>query len=290
MKLEYGTPEYEELKREALSLYGVVPTEQFNAKQAIRDRIDYLKDKLRKTEMQGYVLGISGGVDSTTAGRLCQLACEELRLEGYFAQFIAERLPDGIQIDELDAQIALAFINPDKIITVNVKEASDSLSKQGVAEFNRLEGNKLTAEKIDFNRGNISCRMRMSSQYQLAAMYNSLVIGTDHSSEALTSFYCKWGDQGVDLLVLNGLNKTQVRLVAKELGAPEKLWSKPAMAGLEMLNPTKTDESSLGVSYPVMDSFLEYKEIDKDIEYKLIYQFMVTQHKRQPVPGFEKVK
>lgn len=285
--LVYGTPEYNALKKEALDLFGVIPTEKFNVKKAIRDRIDYLKWKLRVTEMKGYVLGISGGVDSTAAGRLCQLACEELRAEGYFAQFIAERLPAGVQIDEADAQAAVKFINADKMITVNVGAAADSLSEQGVSEFIKLEGNKLTPEKIDFQRGNIACRLRMTSQYQLAGFYEALVIGTDHSVEGVCAYFCKWGDSGVDLLVLNGLNKGQVRLVAKELGAPEFLWSKPAMAGLEVLNPTKTDESSLGIPYPILDMFLEGKEVDKDMEYKIVRQFMITQHKRQPIPGFE---
>jgi NAD+ synthase len=286
-ELVQGSPEYNELKAEALALFGVVATENFDVKLAIRQRIDYLKQKLRNTEMRGFVLGISGGVDSTAAGRLCQLACEELRAENYFAQFIAERLPAGVQIDEADAQAAIKFINADKTITVNVGPASDSLSEQGVKGFTELEGNILTAEKIDFNRGNISCRLRMASQYQLAAFYNALVMGTDHSVEAVCAFFCKWGDSGVDLLVLNGLNKAQVRLVAKELGAPESLWAKPAMAGLEALNPKKTDEASLGIPYPVLDTFLERKEVDKEMEYKIVYQFLITQHKRQPIPGFE---
>lgn len=285
--LIYGTAEYNALKKEALTLYGVTPTENFDVKAAIRNRIDYLKWKLRATEMKGYVLGISGGVDSTAAGRLCQLACEELRAEGYFAQFIAERLPAGIQIDEADAQAAVRFINADKMITVNVGDAANSLSEQGVAEFIKFEGDKLSAEKIDFQRGNIACRLRMTSQYQLAGFYDSLVVGTDHSVEAVCAFFCKWGDSGVDLLVLNGLNKTQVRLVAKELGAPQFLWAKPAMAGLEILNPTKTDEASLGISYPILDMFLEGQEVDKDNEYKIVRQFFITQHKRQPIPGFE---
>ena len=70
---------------------------------------------------------------------------------------------------------------------------------------------------------------------------------------------------------MNGLNKTQVRLVSKELGAPEFLWNKVATADLEELAPQKTDESALGIDYNVLDSFLEGKDIDKDSEFKIQY-------------------
>jgi NAD+ synthase len=80
----------------------------------IRQRIDFLKDYLRSTPARGYVLAVSGGQDSALAGRLCQLACEELRAEGHDAMFVAVRLPYGVQADEDDAQIALRFIRPDQ--------------------------------------------------------------------------------------------------------------------------------------------------------------------------------
>lgn len=286
-ELIYGSEEYIALKAEALKLYGVVPTEKFDVKSAIRNRIDYLKFKLKMTGMRGYVLGVSGGVDSTTASRLAQLACEELRAEGYFAQFIAERLPAGTQLDEADAQAALKFINPDKIITVNIGEAAKNLSFQGVEQFKNLEGDTLSAYQVDFSLGNLKARLRMASQYQIGALYNALVLGTDHSTEGICGFWTKWADGSCDSLILNGLNKTQVRLVAKELGAPEFLWSKIATADLEELAPQKTDESALGIEFKIIDAFLEGKEIDKENEYKLIRQFYITQHKRKPIAEFE---
>jgi NAD+ synthase len=102
-----GTKEYTAMKAKILADCGVVKTEDFDVKSAIDKRIKYLKEKLRSTGMKGYVLGISGGVDSTTTGRLCQLACDELRQEGYQAHFIAMRLPAGVQRDEEDAQTSI---------------------------------------------------------------------------------------------------------------------------------------------------------------------------------------
>lgn len=67
-------------------------------------------------------MGISGGQDSTLAGRLAQLAAEELRAEGYEAKFYAVRLPYGTQRDEEDAQATLAFIKPDQTFVFNIED------------------------------------------------------------------------------------------------------------------------------------------------------------------------
>jgi len=95
---------------------------EINPKQEIQDRVEFLKSYLKKTGAKGYVLGISGGQDSSLAGRLAQLAAEKARMEGYDAQFIAVRLPYGIQVDEEDAKRALDFIKADKEYVFNIKE------------------------------------------------------------------------------------------------------------------------------------------------------------------------
>lgn len=290
--LIYGSAEYNAIKAEILRLHGVNPTESFDPKTAIRKRIDHLKLRLRETGQKGYVLGISGGVDSSTCGRMCQIACEELREEGYFAQFIAVRLPAGVQRDENDAQAALKFINPDKLITVNVGEAANLLSLQGVQEFRKLEGeDKLSIHQEDFNLGNIKCRLRMTVQYQLAAMYGGLVLGSDSNPENITGFFCKFGDGAADQVILygekgNGVSKRQIRLMAKELGAPQHLYEKPPTADLESLNPGKIDDEGFGFAYNLLDDFLEGKEVDADTEYKIVKLYVATQHKRDPIPVF----
>lgn len=282
---EIGTKEYNEVKEQMLRDFQVVPTENFDAKVAVRKRIDYLKNSLRNTGLKALVLGISGGVDSTTAGRMAQIACEELRAEGYQAQFVAVRLPAGVQKDEADAQEAIRFINADKTLTVNVGEASTNLSIQGVNEFKK-QGEEITEAQADFNKGNIKARLRMVAQYQIAAMYGGLVLGTDHNSEGIVAFYTKFGDGACDLIVLNGLNKRQVRLCAKELGAPSVLWSKAPTADLEELNPGKLDDEGFGFPYDVLDDFLEGKEVDKEIEQKIMVKYIQGAHKRNPIPQF----
>lgn len=154
----------------------------------------FLKDYLKKHSfLKTYVLGISGGQDSTLAGRLAQLAIEEMRAETGDAsyQFIAVRLPYGVQADEDDAQRALAFIQPDVSLVVNIKESADAMTKA-------VEATGATVS--DFNKGNIKARSRMIAQYALAGSYKGAVVGTDHAAENVTGFFTKFGDGGADIL------------------------------------------------------------------------------------------
>lgn len=285
-ELIFGTPEFKAVAKEIRQVCGVVPTEQFDVKSAIRKRIDYLKTFLKNSERKAFVLGISGGVDSTTTGRLCQLAVEELRAEGYDSKFVAVRLPAGVQLDEADAQEAIRFINADKTITVNVGDAATNLSVQGAEEFKKV-GGVANEDTLDFAKGNIKARLRMISQYQLAFLYEGVVIGTENRSEFCTAFFTRWGDQSCDLGVINSLNKRQVRLVAKELGAPEKLWNKTPTADLEERKPQKTDEEGLGFSYDYIDDYLEGKEIPENVEFKLVNHYNKTRFKRDPIVEFK---
>ncbi|VFS56965.1 NH(3)-dependent NAD(+) synthetase [Kluyvera cryocrescens] len=99
---------------------------QIDAKEEIRRSVDFLKSYLKTYPfIKSLVLGISGGQDSTLTGKLCQLAINELRSEtgDNALQFIAVRLPYGVQFDEQDCQDAIAFIQPDRVLTVNIKAA-----------------------------------------------------------------------------------------------------------------------------------------------------------------------
>lgn len=276
---------YNEVKAEILQECGVIETSKFNPESAARKRINYLKNFLIKSGRKALVLGISGGVDSTTAGRLAQLACEELRAEGHQATFVAVRLPSGVQKDEQDAQDAVKFINADKLLTVNIGEAATLLSVQGVDEFKRA-GGVLTDAQADYNKGNIKARLRMTVQYQIAAMYEGLVLGTDHNAEYVMAFYTRFGDEACDVTVLGGMNKRQIRLLAKHLGAPSHLWQKAPTADLEELNPGKLDDEGFGFDYNYLDSFLEGCEIPDDVEKKIVTHFDKTRFKRSPIPGY----
>lgn len=258
---------------------------EIDARFEITRRVNFIKELLVNSGLKHLILGISGGVDSSTCGRLAQLAVNELNEEhGEGFKFIAIRLPYNIQADEEDAQLALKFIQPSQCITTNVMAGVDGVHQEAVTI---LEDNGLlaaNAHRLDFSKGNVKARTRMVMQYHLAGILGGLVIGTDHSAENITGFYTKWGDGACDLAPLFGLSKRQVRLLARTMGAPEKLIVKAPTADLEELDPGKEDEAALGVSYDDIDNFLEGKVVKEEVATKLVSIFNKTQHKRKPIP------
>lgn len=269
--------------KDILAYFKVLPEIQPDFE--IQRRVEFIKQRLRITGCSHLVLGISGGVDSTLCGKLAQLAVEQLRQESSkHYQFIAVRLPYGEQKDESDAQQALEFIQADKLVTVNVKAASDALHEQVNQALEQQQLLHATSDKIDFIKGNVKARQRMIAQYEIAGFVNGLVLGTDHAAENLTGFYTKWGDGACDLAPLFGLNKRQIRQISRHLGASELLVDKVPTADLESDTPLRSDEEALGIPYDDIDDFLEGKTVSAEIEQKLIQYFLRSQHKRQAIP------
>ncbi|MDA1804891.1 ammonia-dependent NAD(+) synthetase [Bacillus cereus group sp. BY32LC] len=242
-------------------------------KAEIRKRVDFLKDYVKKTGAKGFVLGISGGQDSTLAGRLAQLTVEEIRNEGGNATFIAVRLPYKVQKDEDDAQLALQFIQADQSVAFDIASTVDAFSNQ----YENLLGESLT----DFNKGNVKARIRMVTQYAIGGQNGLLVIGTDHAAEAVTGFFTKFGDGGADLLPLTGLTKRQGRALLQELGADERLYLKMPTADLLDEKPGQADETELGITYDQLDDYLEGKAVPTDVAEKIEKRYTVSEHKRQ---------
>ncbi|MEC1377284.1 ammonia-dependent NAD(+) synthetase [Heyndrickxia oleronia] len=250
--------------------------------EEIRKSIDFLKNYLKKYPfLKGFVLGISGGQDSTLAGKLAQLAINEMIEEtgNPDYQFIAVRLPYGIQKDMDDVNDAIEFIQPTRALTVNIKAAVDA-SEASLKEV----GIHLS----DFAKGNEKARERMKVQYSIAAMENCVVLGTDHSAENLTGFYTKYGDGGADLVPLFRLNKRQGRMLLKELGCPEHLYMKTPTADLEDERPQLADESALGVTYEEIDDYLEGKEVSEQAKKTIENLYAKSEHKRHlPITVFD---
>ncbi|QGW78151.1 ammonia-dependent NAD(+) synthetase [Pseudomonas alkylphenolica] len=245
-----------------------------DAAQEIATRIDFLKERVRATHTKGLVLGISGGVDSTTAGKLCQIAVEQLRAEGYSAKFYAVRLPFYVQRDEEDAQQALRFINPDETLTVDIGQSVDAM-------MGALSGQHTADEHaIDFVKGNVKARARMIAQYAIAGDKGCLVVGTDHAAEAVMGFFTKFGDGACDLTPLAGLVKGQVRQIALVLGAPADLVVKTPTADLEDLDPGKPDELAYGCTYDEIDNFLLGRPVSAQSAKVIIGAYAKTAHKR----------
>jgi NAD+ synthase len=264
------------LRAEILQELGAKPT--IDAEGEVRARVDFLKGYLRSTPAKGFVLGISGGQDSTLAGRLAQLAAAELREEGHDAEFVAVRLPYGVQADEHDAQTSLEFIKPDRSVTVNIKPSTDAAAAESAGGLAEIIGHD--GELRDFVRGNIKARERMVIQYAIAGQLGHLVIGTDHAAEAITGFFTKYGDGGVDLTPLTGLSKRQGAALLQHLGAPASTWAKVPTADLEDNRPALPDEEALGLRYSEIDDYLEGKEVTAAVAEKLESMYLGTRHKR----------
>ncbi len=259
---------------------------EIDAAFEIKRRVTFIKETLLASGLKHLVLGISGGVDSSTCGRLAQLAVDELNNEHKDSQykFIAMRLPYGVQADEQDAQDAINFIQPSATVTTNVRAGADGINLETLKALDAAGLDKPSKEQIDFSKGNVKARSRMVAQYHVAGILGGLVIGTDHSAENITGFFTKWGDGACDLAPLFGLSKRQVRQLAKYLGAPSILVEKAPTADLEDLEPGKKDEDALGISYEQLDNFLEGKPVPADIEASIIAIYKRTQHKRAPIP------
>lgn len=259
-----------ELQKTIIAELGVKP--EIDPAAEVQNRVRFLQDYLKATGSKGFVLGISGGLDSTLAGRLAQLAVDGLRAEGVEARFIPVRLPYNVQHDEDDAQAALDFIDGEAEVTYDIAAAVDGFE----SEFTAATGEPIT----DYNKGNVKARVRMVAQYALAGAQGLLVIGTDHGAEAVTGFFTKFGDGAADILPLSGLNKRQNRQLLKHLGADERLWAKVPTADLLDDKPGQTDEAELGLSYDVIDDYLEGRVVpEKDAE-KLEQVYLRSRHKR----------
>lgn len=263
-----------------------------------RRRARFLADYLRASGQRRLLLAVSGGVDSALAGRLCSLAVAELRAADEEADaggrggsgaapdysFLALRLPYGTQRDAADAGRALDWMQPTEVATVDIAAAVRAL-ESSLPE--REAAGRSEADR-DFARGNTKARMRMAAQYHLANLGGGLVVGTDHSAEALVGFFTKFGDGAADVAPLFGLSKRQVQLLARHLGAPADLVEKTPTADLEDLRPGVPDEEALGLTYREMDDWLEGRPVPAGAAARIKRIHAATEHKRRgPVTPYD---
>lgn len=269
-----------ELQEKIIDFEHVLPI--INPKREIRRSVDFLKDYLKKNPfLKSYVLGISGGQDSTLTGKLTQMAINEMREEtgDKSYQYIAVRLPYGVQADASDAADAVKFQQPDQDLIVNIKDPVDAL----------VDSVEKTGVKItDFNKGNIKARQRMVVQYAIAGANNGAVVGTDHAAENFSGFYTKYGDGAADVTPLFRLDKRQGRQLLEELNCPSHLYKKVPTADLEGNRPSLPDEEALGVTYEEIDDYLEGKEINKTSAEQIEKLWKKSEHKRHlPISVFD---
>ena len=241
----------------------IIPQEEIN------NRVEFLKGFLQKTHLKGYVLGMSGGQDSTLTGKLAQMAMEKEK------KFVAVRLPYGVQRDADDVDLAIDFIQPDEVYEFNIKSTVDALC----AEYEKAFGEALA----DYHKGNVKARIRMVVQYALAGMENLAVLGTDHASENITRFFTKHGDGAADVIPIFGLSKFQGREMLQTFqDCPERIYTKTPTPDLLDHAPCRPDEDELGCSYQDLEDFLTGKEVSDDVFDKIYSFYRKGDHKVKP--------
>lgn len=237
--------------------------------------VNWIKKQVKAAGAKGCVFGLSGGLDSSVVGVLCKRAFPENSL--------GLLLPCFSQEEDLRhaRKVAEQFSIQTKLIDLG--PASDQL-------YIQLEGKAYDKKEMDLAIANLKPRLRMISLYYHANKLNYLVVGTGNRSEAVMGYCTKYGDAGVDLLPLANLLKTQVRELAKEVGVPDEIISKPPSAGLWS---GQTDEDEMGITYNDLDKIItgldnnELKGLDPKLVEKVKKTMATSRHKRRVPPAFK---
>jgi len=258
----------------------------FDADVFIEKACRFIQEKVETSNSNGVVIGLSGGIDSTVVAGLAVKALGANNVKGFVLPststsdedlFDAELVKTGLDIE-------CGFISIDDFVENFLSSCSNE---------------KLPDEYKEIALMNVKPRMRMTILYYYAAIYNSLVIGTGNKTEIQLGYFTKYGDGGVDLLPIGDLYKQEVKSVARKLNVPESIINKAPTAGLK---PNQTDESEIGLSYPIIDRILylyleENKSTDEisnllDIQQNkvehIIKMVKNSQHKRSTAPILNK--
>lgn len=211
------------------------PWLSFEPDRAIGVVAGFLSDYVEDVGAEGFVVGISGGLDSATSATLAARALDPGALDLVF-------LPGPTTSDE-DREMAGAVAEAigTELAEVEIGPATEALSDELGIEPDRVV------------TGNLQARLRMAAAYARAKASGRLVLGTGNKSELLTGYFTKHGDGGVDLLPLGDLYKTQVREIARRVDVPEAVITRAPTAGLWR---GQTDEAELGLAYADLDVVL----------------------------------
>lgn len=230
--------------------------------------ITLLQDVLASGSSKGFVVGLSGGIDSGVAATLCVRAAGPERVQGIF-------LPSAVtpSEDAADVQLLADFLNI-PVMTIPIGPVIDQYRKMPCFT------------ETPYLVGNLMARTRMTILYYYANQLNRLVCGTSNYTEYLLGYCTKYGDNAADVQPIIHLQKTQVWDLAKTLGIPARLIEKTPSAGLWQ---NQTDEDELGMKYTVIDEAIrnlekqgwEPKNPDEE---RVMKKMNRAGHKKRPAP------
>jgi NAD+ synthase len=244
----------------------------------VNDIVRWLQQRAAAATARGFVVGLSGGIDSAVVARLCQLATP-----GQVAGVIMPCRSDPR--DEADAGlVADAFSIP--TLRVDLEPSYEALVADARGALETLAPEMRPAIDDGAGRialGNVRPRLRMATLYFIANSLNYLVAGTGNRSELTIGYFTKHGDGGVDILPIGHLLKSQVRALAKELGVPQPIIDKAPSAGLWA---GQTDEAEMGFSYADLERYLTDgpEGVSPALALRLERMIRATEHKRDLPP------
>lgn len=227
--------------------------------------VKFLQDYLASCHAKGYVLGLSGGVDSSLVAALARKAVGKDKLTCIMMPIDSH--PSDLK-DAIEVANALD-------INYHVLDGSNSYYET-LKEFER-QG--LSLDKMSMS--NLKVRIRMTMLYAYGQSHGYLVLGTDNMDERYTGYFTKYGDGAADLLPIVYLTKGEVVKASKLLGVPTHLAERTPSAGLF---EGQTDEKEMGVTYKDLDNYLLGKEIDGNAKERIEHLHRVSEHKRAPIP------
>jgi NAD+ synthase len=201
----------------------------------------WLREYARQAQMTGFVVGLSGGIDSAVSAALAVRAVGVENVLGVLLPCHSQ--PEDAAFARLTAE-SLGLEH----LTVELSATYDTL-------LAALPPGHVMA------RANLKPRLRMATLYYLAQSRNALVLGTGNKAEMMVGYFTKYGDGGVDLEPLGELYKHEVRQLARVLDVPEPLITRPPSAGLW---PGQTDEGELGITYDELDAILAALEAGRE--------------------------
>ena len=223
----------------------------------------FLKEYLESSHLKAYVLGLSGGVDSSLVAAIARKAVGKDKLYCYAI---------GIESNPDDLKDAMEVA---KQLDINLEVVD--LTKTYHSFLDELKGE----EFIRLTKSNLKVRMRMVTLFAYAQEKNGLVLGTDNADERFVGYFTKYGDGAADVLPIVHLTKSEVREAAKLYGLEDKLANRVASAGLF---EGQTDEKEMGITYKDLDDYLLGKDIDESAKARIEHLHKISEHKRKPIP------
>lgn len=241
---------------------------------ALKERlVEWLRARVEEAGARGLAVGLSGGIDSAVVAGLAK--------EAFPSGVLGVIMPcHSIPKDREDALlVAEAFSIP--TVTVDLGPAWDVLIQaiEGAVEASGLPGSAAAAARDRaLVQANVKPRLRMTTLYYLAGLYNYLVAGTGNRVEINVGYFTKYGDGGVDLLPIGNLVKSEVQALARELGVPEPILARAPSAGLW---EGQTDEAEMGLSYEELDRYFLTGEGPREVVEKIRKMESASAHKRR---------